>query len=288
MRNKWEDVIGRVAKNTEVLCELHFAREDIIDKYEITLSNGMKHIMERGTVTLKSTAAPLASIKVVSLKHPNVYFTNIDVTNLPSLSIHLQIPVPSLEHTVIVPQNENLSTINSSTLLPMNMSKCMPNSVPRTTFNMMNTDMDSSQRQITRGRHTITDENANPAVPKLLQTPTSRTNGISHRQSLKERNLTVLVNTTPAEPLEDVSQNPHHVSPKTLNAPKVTENFEEHQLTTAFNLETIDSQLNELQLPHGWGKAFLGDCILVGHWSNSKPAKKQFFIRKDGSMQVNF
>ncbi|XP_011309381.1 uncharacterized protein [Fopius arisanus] len=110
LRKKWEEVIGRVAKNTEVLWELHSSREDILDKYETILSNGTKHIMQRGTVTLKSTAVPLVS--------------NQDI--------------PSVEHTTNVPLHD-LSRNNSSPSPPTNIFDIFPYSMPPTTLGMMDT-----------------------------------------------------------------------------------------------------------------------------------------------------
>ncbi|XP_015118375.1 uncharacterized protein LOC107042023 [Diachasma alloeum] len=58
IRHKWEEVIGRKAKDTEVLCELHFRSEDVLRSYEVFLPNGIKHTMDRGRITIKPSAIP--------------------------------------------------------------------------------------------------------------------------------------------------------------------------------------------------------------------------------------
>lgn len=67
-RKQWEEVIGRAARDHEVLCEDHFSSDKIIRDYKIVLPNGRVDVIERGVIRLQPDAVPLLPVSENSIE----------------------------------------------------------------------------------------------------------------------------------------------------------------------------------------------------------------------------
>lgn len=63
---------------------------------------------------------------------------------------------------------------------------------------------------------------------------------------------------------------------------------QESEASNIFTIKEMYKQLEARTLPNGWSKVLLNNGLMVGHWGSSlSPSKKQFYIHKDGSVEVS-
>lgn len=55
-----------------------------------------------------------------------------------------------------------------------------------------------------------------------------------------------------------------------------------------FSLQKLNCQLKYTALPQGWSHVQIEKFLVLAHWTANTPAKKEFHIYPDGSIQVYF
>ncbi|XP_015110663.1 uncharacterized protein LOC107036919 isoform X2 [Diachasma alloeum] len=281
LRKKWEEALGREARDKEVVCALHFSEGDIRTNYEIPLTKDVKFVLKRGTITLKSTAVPKARI------NNNVEEKEKKTSQATSPSPEAPPPGaggPNPPEMSIKTEDPGLNT--TETVLPADTATKMET-------DCRTSDKENSQAQENvrtnslplQGEEEKKSSQATAPPPEALPPQAPVTNLLEMPIKTEYPSLnteTILPEDTSVKMETDCCiSSENEMTAASAGNKTVPASYENP-------LERLRSELEDTPLPDGWVHLLLKNHLMIGHFTGAGHAKKEFYIQRDGGVQVYF